>query len=289
MVATIDNAYIKTFQSNVRSLAQQRTTKLRGWVDEVNEGSEEHRFDIIGEVAAQQKVGRVVATPVLDTPWTDRVTAPAVYHAGDVVEVEDPSQMLADPNSKIANALAMSMNRQIDDIIIDAADAAAADQDGGTTAIIGTGQEIGAAGTVISHDVVTEANALFDTNDIDPDEAKIFVIGPVQKRKLLQLMEVTSIDYQTKKALADGYLPDYMGFSWIVSNRLNTPDASVSSYCLCFTRQAIGLHVVKDIWAQVAMDPSISFAWRIYTALMMGAVRVEDEHMVIVRLKNAMS
>lgn len=287
-VATIDNAYIRTFEMNVRTKAQQKRAKLRDWVDEVNEQSEDHRFDIVGTVEAVQKTGRVVATPVLDTPWTDRLSAPTIWHAGDSTEVEDPSQMLSDPNSKIATALSNAMNRKIDDLIIAAANGTALDQDGNSNTL-GAAQQVGGASTIISHDLVTEVIEVFDSNDIEEDEPKVFVIGPKQKRKLLQLMEVTSADYQTKKALIDGYLPDYLGFTWIVSNRLTSPDGGTSLYCLAFTRSAIGLHVVRDVWAKVAQDPSISFAWRIYTAMMMGAVRVEDEHIVEVRVKDAMS
>jgi len=49
------------------------------------------------------------------------------------------------------------------------------------------------------------------------------------------------------------------------------------------------LQVNKDIWARVAEDPTISFAWRIYSALTMGAVRVEDEQIVHVHVKNALT
>jgi len=70
-----------------------------------------------------------------------------------------------------------------------------------------------------------------------------------------------------------------MGFTWIMSTLLQAPAASELS-CLFFTDKAIGLAVNKDITARVAEDPSVSFAWRIYLHMTIGAARVEDEQIV---------
>lgn len=287
MANTIDNAYVRTFEDNVRFLAQQSDTRLRKWVDEFGGPGEDHVWETLGTIDAEEKVGRLVSTPVMDTPWDNRLATISTYHAGDSTEQEDPSQMLLDPNSKLTKALAMAMRREVDDVIITAATATAYNKDGSTTAFTAA-QTVGDGTGVISLDVITAVLEVFDNNDIDEDEPKVFVIGPTQKRKMLQLLEVTSADFQTKKALADGYLPNFLGFSWIVSNRLLVPTTDQLN-CLAFTKWGIGLHVAKDIWARVAEDPSASFAWRIYTAMSMGAVRVEDEHVVKVHLKDAMS
>lgn len=287
MPNTIDNAYVRTFEDNVRFLAQQSDTRLRAWVDEHNGPGEDHVWETLASTEAEEKIGRLVATPVNDTPWDNRMATISTYHAGDSTEQEDPGQMLMDPNSKLTRALAMAMRREVDDVIIAAATAAASDKEASTTAF-GAGQTVGDGTGVISLDVITEVLEVFDNNDIDEDEMKCFCIGPTQKRKMLQLLEVTSADFQTKKALADGFLPNFLGFNWIASNRLLVPSAGELN-CLAFTKWGIGLHVTKDIWARVAEDASASFAWRIYTAMSMGAVRVEDEHVVKVHLKDAMS
>ena len=80
----------------------------------------------------------------------------------------------------------------------------------------------------------------------------------------------------------------WMGFTWVVSNRLLAPVAGQIS-CLAFTKKAIGLQVNRDIWARVAERADLSFAWHIYTAMTMGAARIEDEHIVHLHLKDAMS
>ena len=121
-------------------------------------------------------------------------------------------------------------------------------------------------------------------NDIDPDIEKVMVISPAQARKLLQLTEATSGDYNAVRPLTSkGYIESWMGYTWIVSTRLNSPAAG-EVHCLCMTRKALGLQVNRDVNAEVAKDPTISFAWRIYCAATFGAVRVEDEHIVRIQL-----
>jgi hypothetical protein len=71
-----------------------------------------------------------------------------------------------------------------------------------------------------------------------------------------------------------------MGYTWVVSTLLTKPTPGTDIRLFAFTKKALGLHVAKDIWTRVAEDPSISFAWRIYSALSMAAMRVEDEQIV---------
>ena len=60
-------------------------------------------------------------------------------------------------------------------------------------------------------------------------------------------------------------------------------DAEVQVVHNC-TPNHMHFQVNKDIWSRISEDPSISYAWRIYTASTFGAIRVEDEHLVRVHL-----
>ncbi len=298
MAITISNAYIETFEANVRHLAQQGTTKLRAHVTETARQSEKHNWDRLAASAARQKTAARMASPVGGDQasaiggtdglaWSRRVSIAETWDTGEIVEVEDPVQMLIDPNAAVTQNLGMNMRRAVDDIIIAAATGDATDGAGASVSFP-AGQVVGDGSGVISIDTVLEVQELFYKNDVDPDESKVFVIGPTQQRKLMQLMEVTSGDYQNAKALATGVLPNWMGFTWIVSNRLLVPLATQLS-CLAFSKKAIGMHVAQDIKAKIGERTDMSFAWQFYCHMTMGAVRVEDEHIVHVHLKDALT
>lgn len=287
MAITISNVYIQTFERIVRHLAQQGDTKLRQFVTEVATNGEKHNWERVGATDPTEKTSARTATPTADLAWSRRVSLAQTFHAGETYEPEDVVQMLVDPNSNIAQALASGMRRKVDDIIIAAATGNALNGNGATSALP-AGQIVGNGTGVITLDTILETQEKFAKNDVDPDERKVMVIGPTQQRKLLQTPEIISADYQSVKALATGMLPNFMGFDWVVSNRLLAPAAGQID-CLAFTKRGIGLQVNKDISAQVAQDPSLSFAWRIYTMMTMGAVRVMDEEVVAVRLRDAIA
>jgi hypothetical protein len=289
VATTQPNVYIQTFEANVRHLAQQENTRLRPYITE-RAGAEKHNWERLGSSIATQKVARLVATPEADTLWSRRVSVAQTWHNADSTEQEDPSQMLVDPNSNLTMSLAYSMRRAVDDIIITAATAAALNGDGSTTAFT-VGQTVGDGTAPISFDLVTAVQELYMQNEIDPSFPKVMVVGPTQVRKLMQLTEQTSADYVQREALQrlsnTGIVPNWMGFTWVVSNRLSAPGSGELN-CLSFTPRGIGLHVAKDISARIAEDPSNSFAWRIYCFPTMDTVRVEDEHVVLLHVADTL-
>jgi hypothetical protein len=146
------------------------------------------------------------------------------------------------------------------------------------------GQIVGDFSDPISFDMVTEVLEIFNSNDIDMDEPKVAIVGPRQVRELMNLTEQTSSDYVQAQALQqNGIVPNWMGFTWIMSNRLyfNSPTPADDEQSLIFmSRKAMGLHVPEDITTFVERDPSFQYAWRPYCQFSAGSVRIEDEHLV---------
>ena len=298
MPITVSEAYIETFENNVRHLAQQKQSRLRRCVTEVGKQSESHNFDRLAASESRHKTSPRTESPSGGNgsgavgsddglEWSRRKSLIQTYDTGEIIEPEDIVQMLIDPKNASTENLVMNMMRRVDDIIIGAATGDSRDGAGGAVAFPPT-QIVGDYTGEIGLDFVLEVDELFDANDIDPDEKKFFVIGPRQKRKLMQLLEVTSADFQERKALATGYLPDFMGYDWIVSNRLNSPGANQID-CFAMTQKALGLHVAGDIATKVGERADMSFAWQVYLMLHMDAVRVEDEHIVWAQLADTVS
>lgn len=287
MGATVSNVRVSTYETIVRHRAQQMPSRLRPWVVERGLNSEEHNWEKLGTADAAIKAGRAVPTPDVDTGWSRRQSVPVTYDVGDSTEQEDIVQMIVDPNSNIARAQGYAMRRAFDDEIISAATGVATDVPGGAT-VFPNSQKVTNDDVpdsyvgAMSFDLITKVTETFLTNDIDPDEEKVFVIGPVQARKLLQLTEASSGDYNALRPLQSaGIVRNWMGYTWVVSTRLNHPTApGVDVDCFAMTRRALGLMVDRDITVRIAEDPSVSFMWRIYCFATFGAVRVEDEHIV---------
>ena len=291
MAITIDKAFVQQYRDLVIHLAQQGDLRVRPHVTEVSLRGEAYNFDRLAATAAVQKTQRRLDTVYVDDTWSRRVAVPETWNHTMTIEHEDKVQMLIDPQSAYAENQAMAMRRQWDTLIITAATGNALDGDGGSNAFPAA-QKVGDGTAPISFDMVTEVQEKFLGHDIHTDVPKVMIIGPTQIRKLMQLTEQTSGDYVQSQALQRlatyGIVPNWMGFTWILSNLLLAPGAGELS-CLAFTKRALGLAVNQDIFVRITENPAKSYMIQVFSQWTGGCVRVEDEHIVHVHVKDAMS
>ncbi len=292
MPQAIEQVYIDTFESNIRHLAQQEASRVRGYVTERGVGSENHNWERLAAAEAAAKTvysGTPIATPTNDREFSRRVSVAATFNVGEHVALESPVQMLVDPVSNLVQSMGYALRRQFDRTIIRASTEAVALNGDGTTDVFPVAQNIGDGTTDISFDLVTQVQETFMDNNIFPEIPKVFVVGPKQVRQLMNLTENTSSDYVHAQALQNyGIAPNWLGFTWVASTLLNDLVAPLTDelYCFACTARAIGLHVPQDVHAEVQKDPSNSYAWRPYAEITLGAVRVEDEQIVRLHVAN---
>ena len=289
MATDIDKVYISTFERTLRHLAQQSITRLRPFVTERATNGKDHGWERLSASTSTSKAAGLVATPSTGGTYSRRLSLAVTEHAGDSTQQEDIVQMLIDPNSNQAMSLAMAIRRAWDGAILAAATGSALDGDGGSVTFP-AGQKITAA-SEITFDLVTQVQEKFLENDIEMDVPKVFVIGPKQVKKLMQLTEQTSADFVAREALqrlsSTGIIANWMGFTWVMSTLLNINSATPDTIDLvAFTKRGLGMQMNRDMLVRVAEDPTMSFAWRIYCATTFGVVRTEDEHLVHLEVEN---
>ena len=299
--ATINQVYLDAFRDNVRQLAQQMTSKARGWTDQFSAEAETGNWDRLGKAEAAAKT-RKQATPESDRVWSRRIAIATPFNDAEIVESEDPSLMIADPNSNIVQSLGYSMGRQMDRLIFDAAVGTATESvrasdasNTPTQEALPAAQTVGDGTGAISFDLITAALQQFNTTDVGLEMGRVCFIGPQQVRELMQLTENTSSDYVNRQALqtlnSSGVVANWMGADWIMSTLLPTGVGGVAAEnersCIMMTRRGVGFHIPQDITTFVERDPSLSYAWRPYCQFTAGAVRVEDEHVVQIHVIDA--
>ena len=284
MSIQITTSFVEQYSSNIAMLSQQMGSKLRGSVDVENVRGKNAFFDQVGVTAAQLRTSRHGDTPQIDTPHSRRRLSLADYEWADLVDDVDKVRMLVDPTSSYAKAAAAAMNRAMDDVIITAFNASAdTGVAGGTSTALPSGQK---TATTDQSDGLTiakllSAKKILDNNDVDPSLKRYVVCGPQQISDLLGTTQVTSSDYNTVKALAEGSINSYLGFEFIMSTRLNK-DATYTSDRLVFayTEDAIKLGIGKDISAKISERADKSYSTQVYYAMSLGAVRMEEKKVV---------
>ena len=284
MSSQITTSFVEQYSSNVAMLSQQMGSKLRGSVDVETVRGKNAFFDQVGVTAAQLRTSRHGDTPQIDTPHSRRRLSLADYEWADLVDDVDKVRMLVDPTSSYARAAAAAMNRAMDDVIITAFNASAnTGVAGGTSTALPSTQKTATSdqsdGLTIAK--LLSAKKILDNNDVDPSLKRYVVCGPQQISDLLGTTQVTSSDYNTVKALAEGSINSYLGFEFIMSTRLNK-DATYTSDRLVFayTEDAIKLGIGKDISAKISERADKSYSTQVYYSMSLGAVRMEEEKVV---------
>lgn len=282
-VADLTPVYQRDFEANLRSLSQQRGSKLRQFTVERN-APDMHLWDRIGalSVSARTAGGATADTAVT---LTRRRSKPSGFEVSNLVDPDNIAQAARDPRSQILQEHSNAIGRKFDEIILTAALGATEDEAGSSTAYP-VGQSVGGATQAFDFNFITSVNEKFWANNVPQDEEKVFIIRPNGAKKLLQLTQSTSSDYVNVQALATkGYVDSWLGYTWIVSTSPGLTNVTGSQYYyVAMTKRAIGLHITKDIWSRVQESTEKSFAWRLYSAFSAGATRIEDEHVVRVHV-----
>lgn len=311
----ITTAFVQQYKSNVVQLAQQRGSRLRACVKtQPDIVGMNHYFERIGATGVQLKTSRHVPTPIISTPHSRRRVSMTTTAWGEAIDSDDKLKLLINPESEYVEAAKNAFGRAIDDFIVDGAlNPAFAGTDGATSVSFPSGQVI--ADTAIANDSSLDVAAddakhaspqrlravkqQFDLADVDPDEERFIAVSPKQIADMLKHVQVTSADYNTVKALAEGAVDTYMGFKFIMSNRLPTVSATPfgpflrTTYgafpgtvtandriCFAWARSGIGHAIQEEVRTEIAKDPSLSFATRLYMEMVMGATRIEEARVV---------
>ena len=280
----ITTAFVQQYSSNVQMLAQQMGSRLREAVDVESITGKNAYFDQVGVTAAQIRTSRHANTPQIDTPHSRRRVSLADYEWADLIDDADKVRMLADPTSSYAKAAAAAMGRSMDDVIITAMNGTAySGETGGTSVALPSTQKFA---TSNQSDGLTVAKLLdakkkLDLKDVDPSIPRFIVCGATQISDLLNTTEVKSSDYNTVKALAAGQLDSFLGFKFIMSNRLNFDASNTDDRLVfAFTKDAIKLAVGKDITARISERDDKSYSTQVYYCMAIGATRMEEEKVV---------
>ena len=242
MSTQVTTAFVQQYSANVQMLSQQMGSRLRDAVRVENITGKNAFFDQVGVATAQLRTTRHADTPQMDTPHARRRVSLADYEYADLIDDQDKVRMLIDPTSSYAMAAAAAMGRAMDDVIISAAlGTAFTGETGSTSTSFQAANQIANGSADMSIAKLIEAKKILDLADVDPSIPRYIAVGPNQIEALLNTTSVTSSDFNTVKALVQGDVDTFLGFKFIVTNRLSI--ASNIRSCFAWAEDVIALGV----------------------------------------------
>lgn len=303
MSSQVTTAFVKQFSANVYMLAQQKGSRLASAVRNESQKSDQQFFDRIGVANAVEKTSRHMDTPQVDTPHSRRSVALQDWIYADLIDSADLERMLLDPTSPYVQAAVNALGRKKDDIIIAAASGTAyTGVAGATSTSLGNGQKLASvassAGANLNVQALRRAKRILDAADVDPSIPRYCALNASALENLLSQTEVSSSDYNTVKALVQGEVDTFMGFKFILSNRLatqasalsfnqttgavNTGSGAAAGYykVLCWAEDGLILSTGMEVKARVDERADKNYSTQIYAEMGVGAVRMEEAKVV---------
>jgi hypothetical protein len=266
MSVTIDQAFIKQFEAEVKLAYQRGGTKLRNTV--------RMKSNIAGKDTTFQKVGKGTAAtktrhglvPTMSLDHTNVTVTLSDYYASDYVDKLDELKTNIDERGVVAQSGANAIGRKTDELLI-------------TAAVAGSTNNIteGSTGRMTQAKINTVFN-YFGNNDIPDDGERYWAIAPTQWTDLLGIAAFASADYVGYDQLPyqGGMVAKrWMGFMWFTHSGLNSPSANIRD-TLAYHKTSLGAASGSEITTEWNYIPErVSF---LYTAMMsQGAVVIDTQ------------
>jgi hypothetical protein len=283
----ITTAFVQQYSNNVQMLSQQKGSLLRSAVDVETVVGKNAFFDQVGVASAVKRLTRHADTPRMDTPHARRRVSLVDYEYSDLIDNQDKIRTLIDPTSAYATAAAYALGRAQDDEIIAALSGTAfTGETGSTSTVLPSSQKITEAGTDgLTIAKLRSAKEILDASSVDPSIPRYIAVSPKQITDLLGTTEVTSSDFNTVKSLANGEVNSFLGFNFIVSNRLTS--ASSKRLCLVWAMDGCKMAIGQDLMTRIDERADKGYAHQVYVCQSLGATRMEEDKVVTIEAHEA--
>ena len=273
MSISLSNAFVTLFDAEVKQ-AYQGMAKLVPAVRQRRgvEGSTV-KFPKVGKGVATIRVPQTDVTP-LNVGFSSVTLTLADYNAAEYSDIFSQQKVNFDERQELVQVVANAMGRRQDQMILDALAA--------SSTSLTVSNDIGGSDSNMNITKLREAKRLMDKNNVPPDGRNI-IIHANGLANLLSETSVTSSDFNSVKALVQGELNTYLGFTFhVLGDRSEgglAIDASLDRSCFAFHKDAVGYG------EGIAMRTEINYiaektSWLVNEVFSAGAIAIDDEGIV---------
>lgn len=286
MSIEITTAMVKQYNATIQILMQQKDSRFSGAVRTETLVGKDGYFDQIGATAAVKRTARHADTPQVNTPHLRRKVTGSAYDWADLVDNFDTPRLLTDPTSKYVQNAVFALNRAKDLEVAAVFNATVYGGEDGTTSYTfdTTNNLIAAASTGMTIAKLLSAKEILDGYDVD-EEDRYIVMSAKEFSDLLETTAVTSSDFNTVKALVNGQLNTFLGFTFKRYQPLVT--ATTTRNCFAWQKNSMLMAVNKDVITDVGPRRDKNMAIQAYAGVMIGATRMDEKGVVQINTYHA--
>jgi hypothetical protein len=273
MSVSLSNAFVTLFDAEVKQAYQGKAMLVP---------AVRQRRGVEGSIVKFPKVGKGVAT--VRVPQTDvtplnvafsTVTCTLVdYNAAEYSDIFNQAKVNFDERQELVQVVASAMGRRQDQIILDALTA--------SSTSLTVSNDIGGTDSNLNVAKLREAKRLMDKNNVPPEGRHIIIHGN-GLASLLSETSVTSSDFNSVKALVQGDINSFLGFTFhMLGDRSEgglVIDGSLDRSCFAFHQMAVGYG------EGIGMRTEINYiaektSFLVNEVFSAGAIAIDDEGIV---------
>jgi hypothetical protein len=279
MAISLSNAFVTLFDAEVKQ-AYQGKAQLVGAVRQRRgvEGSTV-KFPKVGKGVATARVSQTDVTP-MNVGFSNVTCTLQDWNAAEYSDIFSQQKVNFDERSELVQVVGSAIGRRQDQIILDALAA--------SSTSLTVSEDIGGTNTGLNVAKLREAKKLLDKNNVPMDNRHI-IIHANSLASLLGETAVTSTDFNTVKALVQGEVNTFLGFTFhTIGDRSEggLPIADSERKLWAFHRDAIG-------YAEgIAPRTEINYvaektSWLVNALFSAGAIAIDAEGIVQVETTDA--
>lgn len=235
-----DSEVKHAFQGGGAMMLRQTVTVRTGVVADI------YKFRKMGKGQAQQKTAPQTDVTPMNVSHSLINCTLSNWTAAEYTDIFDAAEVNFDEQTELAETIAKAIDRRCDQLIIDSMDAS-----GSYAGTVGT--DVGGTGTDWNTAKARRAKKHLDDNEVDKNDRHILVSADGLEA-MLGTTEATSSDYNTVKALVNGEINTWLGFTWHTIGTRDEgglPLSGSTRTSFAWHRSAIGLAVGIDVRTEV--------------------------------------
>ena len=273
MSVSLSNAFVTLFDAEVKQAFQAKAMLV---------GAVRQRRGVEGSTVKFPKVGRGVATARITqtdvTPMNvgfSSVTCTLQdWNAAEYSDIFSQQKVNFDERQELVQVVASAMGRRQDQLVLDAL--------ANSSTSLTVSNDIGGSDTNMNLAKLREAKRLLDKNNV-PSEGRNIIIHANGLSNLLSETAVTSSDFNSIKALVQGEINTYLGFTFhVLGDRSEgglAIDASLDRKCFAFHKDALGYAEGIGMRSEINYIPEKT-SWFVNEVFSAGAVTIDAEGIV---------
>lgn len=272
MAINLSTAFVTLFDAEVKQ-AYQASAILRPAV-RIRSGVEgsTYKFPKIGKGVAQVRIPQTDVTP-LNVTYSQVTATLSDYIAAEYSDIFMQAKVNFDERRELVKVVSNAIGRRQDQLILDALTASSATS---------VSNDIGGTDTNMNVAKLRSAAQTLNANNVPMDNRHI-LIHASSLASLLSETAVTSSDFNTVKALVQGEINTFLGFTFhVLGDRTEgglIKDGSNDRTCFAFHKDAVGLAEGIAPKTEINYVPEKT-SFLIASMFSAGAVAIDDDGIV---------